>query len=185
MRGGGSPICAAAALACAALVAGCGGSDKTVSVPARPVPKQAVATVTVPSLTGARVADAERRLRSLGLAPRIVRRYASLHAGVVTKTRPPAGSQLPRGTRVALIVSLGPRPSQAQAPPSGGTSTPAAGHCGAGQYTRPNGTCAPIPPSNGGAPPANSPEGQQALRNNPDCQNAPPPPPGYTGPVQC
>ena len=34
-------------------------------------------------------------------------------------------------------------------------------------------------------PHANTPQGQQELQQSPDCKNAPPPPPGYKGPVQC
>jgi hypothetical protein len=34
-------------------------------------------------------------------------------------------------------------------------------------------------------PPANSQQGQQLLKQSPDCKNAPPPPPDYHGPVQC
>ena len=167
----------------------CGGSHKTVSVPAKPIPKPAAAPVTVPGLTGARLRDAEARLRSIGLSPRLMRSKSTLSAGLVVKTDPPAGSQVNRGSLIAVVVSRGPTTASTSGGTStggaGGGSTPSAGHCGPGMFTRANGTCAPIPPSNGGAPPASSPEGQRALRNNPDCQNAPPPPPGYTGPVQC
>jgi hypothetical protein len=42
-------------------------------------------------------------------------------------------------------------------------------------------------PQNGvtDTPSANSPEGRKLLEESPDCQNVPPPPPGYDGPVQC
>jgi hypothetical protein len=163
-----------------------------VSVPARPMPKPAAAVVTVPGLTGARAGDAEARMRSLGLSPKVVHSKSTLRAGLVVKSDPPAGSEVNKGSIIALFVSRGPSIASTSSGTSTGSgsggssgSTPAAGHCGPGMYTRPNGTCAPIPASNGGAPPANSPEGHNALRNNPDCQNAPPPPPGYTGPVQC
>jgi hypothetical protein len=37
----------------------------------------------------------------------------------------------------------------------------------------------------GPTPQVNTPEGQRLMRESPDCRNAPPPPPGYNGPVQC
>ena len=41
-------------------------------------------------------------------------------------------------------------------------------------------------PQNGtGTPSVDSPEGQRLLEESPDCQNLPPPPPNYDGPVQC
>ena len=40
------------------------------------------------------------------------------------------------------------------------------------------------PPSSD-TPSANSPEGRRLLEESPDCQNQPPPPPDYDGPVQC
>ena len=55
--------------------------------------------------------------------------------------------------------------------------------CPSGQYTTPTGSCAPNPPGYG-TPPANSPQGLQMIQQDPTCQN-PPPPPGYSGPVQC
>jgi hypothetical protein len=30
-----------------------------------------------------------------------------------------------------------------------------------------------------------TPQGQRELQSSPDCQDAPPPPKGYKGPVQC
>jgi FtsZ-interacting cell division protein ZipA len=42
-------------------------------------------------------------------------------------------------------------------------------------------TTAPARPT----PHVNTPQGQRALRQDPDCQDAPPPPKGYKGPVQC
>lgn len=41
------------------------------------------------------------------------------------------------------------------------------------------------PPNTATTPNVNTPEGQQLLKTSPDCANTPPPPPGYTGPVQC
>jgi hypothetical protein len=37
----------------------------------------------------------------------------------------------------------------------------------------------------GSTPSVDSPEGRRLLRESPDCRDAPPPPPGYSGPVQC
>jgi hypothetical protein len=38
-----------------------------------------------------------------------------------------------------------------------------------------------VPPT----PHANTPQGQRELQQSPDCKDAPPPPKGYKGPVQC
>ncbi len=71
----------------------------------------------------------------------------------------------------------------ASSPTSRPSSASAPHLCPGGQYTTPAGTCSPNPP-NFGTPPANSPEGRAMINADPTCQN-PPPPPGYSGPVQC
>jgi hypothetical protein len=40
-------------------------------------------------------------------------------------------------------------------------------------------------PASKPTPHVNTPQGRQELQQSPDCKNAPPPPPGYKGPVQC
>jgi hypothetical protein len=67
-----------------------------------------------------------------------------------------------------------------------------ASSCGAG-LVRQNGYCVVPQPAGGGqtttpsdqAPSVDSAEGQQKLKQDPDCQGVPPPPAGYHGPVQC
>jgi hypothetical protein len=44
---------------------------------------------------------------------------------------------------------------------------------------------AAVPNMIGPTPSVRSVEGQRLLKESPDCRNAPPPPPGYNGPVQC
>jgi type II secretory pathway pseudopilin PulG len=68
---------------------------------------------------------------------------------------------------------------------AGGTPAPTSQPtttCPQGQLPNgPNGSCQ----STGGAPSVDSPQGKQELKQSPDCQGEPPPPPGYHGPVQC
>jgi hypothetical protein len=67
-----------------------------------------------------------------------------------------------------------------------------ASSCGAG-LVRQNGYCVVTEPAGGGqtttpsdqAPSVDSTEGQQKLKQDPDCKSLPPPPPSYHGPVQC
>jgi hypothetical protein len=67
-----------------------------------------------------------------------------------------------------------------------------AANCGPG-LVRQGGYCVVPQPSGGGqtttpsdqAPSVDSAEGQQKLKQDPDCQGVPPPPSGYHGPVQC
>ena len=67
-----------------------------------------------------------------------------------------------------------------------------ASSCGAG-LVRQNGYCVVPQPAGGGqtttpsdqAPSVDSPQGQQKLKQDPDCQGLPSPPPSYHGPVQC
>ena len=49
-----------------------------------------------------------------------------------------------------------------------------------GPSTAPTQSAPPKP-----TPHVNTPQGQRELQQSPDCKNAPPPPPGYKGPVQC
>jgi hypothetical protein len=57
------------------------------------------------------------------------------------------------------------------------------------QRATPQATAPASPPapasSGGGTPSVDSPEGQRLLKQDPQCREVPPPPPGYHGPVQC
>lgn len=183
-------VCAGLLIAALA-TPGCGGDSKSATPASGTTPTAKANTVSMPDLTGKDIGSARRSLHALGLRARIEGRYASETAGQVLKTDPAAGAAVTPRTEVALVVSRGPR-----ATPPGGvttttpssqppTSTTPAGGCPTGQYTAPDGTCQPVPKGNGGAPPVNSPEGQQRLHQSPDCKGVPPPPPGYNGPVQC
>ena len=63
-------------------------------------------TVTVPSLTGMNVSQAEQTLRSLDLEPRVVEEDSLEPDGEVLRVETPAES-VPRGTTVTLFVSNG------------------------------------------------------------------------------
>jgi hypothetical protein len=75
----------------------------------------------------------------------------------------------------------------AQTPSDGSaqTGSRSGAGCPAGQFTNPAGYCQSIPSRYGGSPPAHSPEGERKRRETSDCEDLPPPPPGYDGPVQC
>jgi beta-lactam-binding protein with PASTA domain len=163
-------IATAVALA-AAVLTGCasGSSPGRTSTFAK---IQAPSRVTVPAVQGQTVTVATALLKKARLRWRLERRYADQGAGNVVGAEPRAGATVAPGTEVALVVSRGPQQPQAAAP---APSTPA---------PRPQ-HAAPAPSSNGGTPSVNSREGQRALHSSPDCQHAPPPPPGYKGPVQC
>jgi beta-lactam-binding protein with PASTA domain len=163
-------ICTAAALLAVAL-AGCSSSSSGARTNTF-AKIQTTAQVTVPSVQGAALTDATAQLKQAQLRWRVQRRYAEQGVGSVIDVSPGAGTKVARGTEVVLVLSRGPQPQPAAAPaaPAPPPSSPSP---------------APKPPSNGGTPSVNSQRGQHALHNSPDCQHAPPPPPGYTGPVQC
>jgi serine/threonine-protein kinase len=69
---------------------------------------EGVDRTTIPGITGLSRDDAERALRSAGLALGDVSEQAGDSArGVVLSSTPAAGTTVPRGTRVALLVSAG------------------------------------------------------------------------------
>lgn len=79
------------------------------------------AEVTIPSLRGDTELAATARLRQLGLTVVVQRRSDSIiAAGRVVDTNPSAGSSVPAGAQVTLIVSSGPSPaaSRTSRPPS-------------------------------------------------------------------
>ena len=173
------------------VVAGCGssGAPEAATTSRNAAPRKRD-TVLVPDVRHLPATAARRQLRTVGLSVAVTRRYARAADGTVVGIDPRPGAQVRRGTRVALVVSRGDKPevanasTPASAPAAQAASPPRSG-CPAGQYASPSGGCEPIPKSYGGSPPANSPEGRHAMQQSPDCQGVPPPPPGYSGPVQC
>lgn len=83
-----------------------------------------------------------------------------------------------KGATVARATSAGPpgTPPTTAPPPSRRSPSPTPP---TPPQTSPSAT-SPRP-----SPPVDSPQGRRLLQTNPDCQNAPPPPPSYHGPVQC
>jgi serine/threonine-protein kinase len=68
------------------------------------------ATVRVPYVVGTSAQAAQSRLRAVGLVPAPASTpSSSVGAGLVISTSPSAGSRVDRGSRVALLVSAGPR----------------------------------------------------------------------------
>lgn len=67
--------------------------------------------VAMPRLGGRDEAEALELLREAGLAAarRLVRRSNSVPEGHIIRTRPRAGTELPAGSRVAYVVSSGPK----------------------------------------------------------------------------
>jgi len=146
-----------------------------------------------------------RRSPIVKLRPRRTRRRGERRTATERTRAPPvARSQAAHAGRSAgLVVAqrLASAPPQTQSPPTSGCVNvgggvceapgPAAtGHgCPAGSVPNADGgvVCVPqsaIQQANGGIPNVNTPQGQQALQS-PQCAGTPPPPPGYTAPVQC
>ncbi|HET9718572.1 MAG TPA: protein kinase [Solirubrobacteraceae bacterium] len=66
--------------------------------------------VRVPELEGASRASLRARLSRAGLTVGIARRYSSAPAGTVIGQRPRAGARVDSGTRVTVMLSVGPAP---------------------------------------------------------------------------
>jgi beta-lactam-binding protein with PASTA domain len=77
--------------------------DVAKSRPAPPV------RIGVPDVVGGSIADARRRLRSLGLAVTVVQVRSDEPAGTVVRQSPRAGAELRKGATVRLAVSTGPQ----------------------------------------------------------------------------
>ena len=78
---------------------------------------QSPSTVRVPNVVGIQQSPAQRRLNSAGLRSRVVYVASSKAKGLVIDQGPKAGTQVRRGSRVRIDVSLGPNPgSQANVP---------------------------------------------------------------------
>jgi beta-lactam-binding protein with PASTA domain len=74
-------------------------------------------TVRVPNVVGIQQSPAQRRLNGAGLRSRVVYVASSKAKGLVIDQGPKAGTQVRRGSRVRIDVSLGPNPgSQASVP---------------------------------------------------------------------
>lgn len=115
-------------------------------LPVEPFPLPAVnasgiATVTVPVLAGDTPAAALRALSAAGLTGQLATHEvdSTEPAGTVADTSPPAGSSVPTGTTVTVLVSNGsppaPTPTTSPSPavsPSGSASTPTSPGAGGG-----------------------------------------------------
>ncbi len=69
--------------------------------------------ITVPGVSGQTQASATSSLKSLGLGAQVVTNYSSTPKGQVAEQYPAAGTAVPPGTIVGLVVSGGPVPSSA------------------------------------------------------------------------
>ncbi|HEX8959523.1 MAG TPA: PASTA domain-containing protein, partial [Solirubrobacterales bacterium] len=81
------------------------GRGSTVTLTVSTGPKQ----VTVPVLVGTQRAVAEQQIRARGLVPEVSEKPSSTAAGEVISQSPNAGSKLPRGSTVSIVVSKGQR----------------------------------------------------------------------------
>jgi beta-lactam-binding protein with PASTA domain len=69
--------------------------------------------VKVPSVTGKTEADATKAVSSAGLSAEVLREYSdTVAAGIVSAQFPEAGTTAAAGTQVAVVVSLGKKPSE-------------------------------------------------------------------------
>ena len=79
------------------------GSAVDLKVSKGPAPRM------VPELTGVPRADAEADLAELGLQVTVAEEFSDdVEAGLVTRTDPPAGQEVPKGSPITLYVSKGP-----------------------------------------------------------------------------
>ncbi len=75
-------------------------------------PAPPATTVAVPAVIGKAQADAEKALTDATLASQVVQTYsATVAKGIVIQQWPPAGNKVAPGTPVALVVSLGQKPT--------------------------------------------------------------------------
>jgi beta-lactam-binding protein with PASTA domain len=80
--------------------------------------------VSVPSLHGVSVTDAEQILQSQGLNWKVVTRVSNADpAGTVIDTDPAAGTPVPAGTEVTLFVATAPPTSASPSPTGSPTAT--------------------------------------------------------------
>jgi beta-lactam-binding protein with PASTA domain len=83
--------------------------------------------VTVPSLSGQTLEQAQATLREFDLITGDIRRepHPNIPDGSVITSDPPPGTDEPPGTQIDLIVSTGPTPSPTPSPTPAPTPTPA------------------------------------------------------------
>ena len=84
----------------------------------------AAATVEMPALIGQPEAIARAALDRLGLAYRVELRSSGRTPGTVIETQPDAGTPVPPGTRVILVIARAPATPSAAASPTAYTPTP-------------------------------------------------------------
>ncbi|MDI5942803.1 PASTA domain-containing protein, partial [Micromonospora sp. DH15] len=98
-----------------------GGPSPTPTTPPATTP----AGVPMPPLVGLPQATAERILDRLGVDHRVETRESDRPAGTVLETDPEAGTLVPAGDQVILVVAAAPAPtSSAAAPTTPATPTP-------------------------------------------------------------
>ncbi|MGB7587196.1 MAG: PASTA domain-containing protein [Solirubrobacterales bacterium] len=99
-----SPPARQASMDCAFLTFFCSKPKVTLTVSAGP------GRVKVPSTTGLSAADAVAKLKHQGLKPKVKSVHsATVEAGLVVHSQPPAGTRPTRGSTVTLFVSAGPK----------------------------------------------------------------------------
>ena len=86
------------------------GPQTTTTAPPPPPPPAPAARVKVPNVVGLSQTTAQRRLQRVRLKASVTYVASSKPAGQVVSQRPPAGTSVKRGTRVAIRVSNGPSP---------------------------------------------------------------------------
>jgi hypothetical protein len=109
---------APAPVASATVTASPAAPSPTPTASPTPSPSPTSALVSLPDLRGVAAGDAQQTLVNAGLTP-VVRNQVddSVPVGVVIGTDPPAGSQVPVGSTVTLLVAVAPPTSAAPSPP--------------------------------------------------------------------
>jgi beta-lactam-binding protein with PASTA domain/tRNA A-37 threonylcarbamoyl transferase component Bud32 len=101
------------------------------------------ADVTIPSLVGQSPTAAGTALGNLGLSPtQMTESSATVKSGEVTRTSPPAGSSVPKGSTVTVYVSTG--PAQVSVPSVTGDSQAAAEAAISAAGLTPSATSTPV-----------------------------------------
>ena len=86
-----------------------------VAISTGPSPEPEPSTVSVPAVIGKTQADAEKALTDAKLTSQVVQSYSTtVPKGTVGQQWPPAGNNVAPGTPVALVVSLGQKPTDGQ-----------------------------------------------------------------------
>jgi PASTA domain-containing protein len=102
-------------------------SSASPSPSARPSPSATssppVATVSVPSVTGVMLTDAQQILQSQNLKWKVVTAVSDQPAGSVIRTDPAAGTAVPAGSTVTLYVATAPATSASPTPSPSASTT--------------------------------------------------------------